>query len=137
MAINEILYLAAVVFSVGASVVSTVIVRRKHKQTQQVDEATVENGKQDIVGSDKNPKVENFWAKLSEKLPQYIISAEQFYSQLVGKASGVKTGVQKLAQVLDKIKIDCLTAGVDYDEQKATTMVNGLIELTNNVNTNK
>lgn len=137
MAINEILYLAAVVFSVGASVISTIVVRNKHKQRQQVDETTVENGKQDIVGSDKNSKVETFWAKLSEKLPQYIVSAEQFYSQLVGKASGVKTGVQKLAQVLDKIKIDCLTAGVDFDETKATSMVNNLIDLTNNVNTNK
>lgn len=138
MALNEILYIATLGFSVITATVTTVISIKKSK-TKQVEsgENPTENGTQNNDGNSKNSKVKNFWDTLFEKLPSYIVSAEQFYNQLVGKASGIKTGAQKLAQVLDKIKIDCLSAGVDYDEQKATDMVNSLVELTNQVNTNK
>lgn len=139
MALNEILYIVAVGFSVGLSVITTVVATKKSKQTEQVESGrnSTENGTQSVDGNTKDTKVKNFWGTLAEKLPSYIVSAEQFYNQLVGKASGIKTGAQKLAQVLDKIKIDCLTSGVEYDEQKATDMVNNLVDLTNQVNTNK
>lgn len=138
MALNEILYIAAIGFSIVLSVITTVSTIKKSKQ-KQVESGTnsTENGTQSVNGDNQDTEVKTFWATLSEKLPSYIISAEQFYNQLVGKASGIKTGAQKLAQVLDKIKIDCLSAGVNYDEQKATDMVNNLVDLTNQVNTNK
>lgn len=139
---SDILYLAAIGFSVGLSVITTVVTRKKSKQVESREPST-ENGEQVIVGDTENEKVStenkkvSFWSELSQKLPQYIVAAETFYNQLVGKQSGLKTGTQKLAQVLDKVKIDCLTAGVEYDEQKATKMVNDLVDLTNSVNTNK
>lgn len=135
MSWSDILYLAAIGFSVGLSVITTIITRKKPKQVES-REQTTENGEQDIVGDTENKKV-SFWSELSQKLPQYIVAAETFYNQLVGKQSTLKTGAQKLAQVLDKVKIDCLTAGVEYDEEKATKMVNDLVDLTNSVNTNK
>lgn len=132
---SDILYLTAIGFSVVLSVVTTIITRKKPKQVESGEQST-ENGEQGVVGDTENKKV-SFWSELSQKLPQYIVAAETFYNQLVGKQSGLKTGAQKLAQVLDKVKIDCLTAGVEYDEQKATKMVNDLVDLTNSVNTNK
>ena len=132
---SDILYLAAIGFSVGLSIITTIVTRKKPKQVESGEQST-ENGEQVIVGDTENKKV-SFWSELSQKLPQYIVAAETFYNQLVGKQSGLKTGAQKLAQVLDKVKIDCLTAGVEYDEQKATKMVNDLVDLTNSVNTNK
>lgn len=135
MQFTDILYIAVLLFSVVLSIITTVMARKT--KSKENCETGVEDRTKSSNGNSKDQKVKNFWEELLTKLPDYIISAEQFYNQIVGKSSGVKTGVQKLAQVLDKVKIDCLTAGVDYDEQKATEMVNGLIDMTNKVNTNK
>ena len=135
MQISDILYIAVLVFSVILSIVTTVMARKTKQKGNNIESA--ENGKENTDGIGENKKVDNFWTEMLTKLPSYIVSAEQFYNQICGKASGIKTGAQKLAQVLDKVKIDCLTNGVTYDEQKATDMVNGLIDMTNEVNTNK
>ena len=117
MSIQTIISAVIFVFSAILTIITT-IKARKTKTTE-------------------DSKTSNFWTELFTKIPEYIKTAEQFFNQIAGKASGIKTGAQKLTQVLDKIKIDCLTAGVEYNEQKATDMVNSLVDLTNNVNTNK
>lgn len=135
MQFTDVLYIAVLLFSVMLSIITTIMARKA--KSKENCETSIENRTESSDGNSKDQKVKNFWEELLTKLPDYIVSAEQFYNQIVGKSSGVKTGVQKLAQVLDKVKIDCLTAGVEYDEQKATEMVNGLIDMTNKVNTNK
>lgn len=138
MAWSEILYLAALGFSVGLSIGTTIVTFKEAKRKQiKSRENFTENSEQNIDGDYQDTKIKSFWSKIFEKLPSYITDAEKFYNQIVGKASGVKTGAQKLTQVLDKVKIDCLTDNVEYDEQRATNMVNQLVELTNKVNINK
>lgn len=75
----------------------------------------------------------SFSQEIKYKLPQYIIAAEQFYNSLVPQGMQ-KTGAQKLAYVLDKIKIDCLSSDVEYNEQDVTEEVEKLIDLTKQVN---
>ena len=140
MTMNEILYFVAIIFSVVLSIITTITTVKKGKNTKrQIGDCNDEEPQECVNGIDKDEEIaeESFWSKLFTKIPQYIINAEQFYNQICGKASGIKTGQQKLSQVLDKIKIDCLSEDVDYDEERAKSMVNNLIELTNNVNTNK
>lgn len=49
-------------------------------------------------------------AKILQTLPTYIKEAEAVF--------GAKTGVAKLAYVLNKINIDCLKADIDFDEDQ-------------------
>lgn len=136
MAWSEILYFATLAFSILLSIFTTILAY-KRKKSRKVGTEDTENGTQTDNGNIEDKKVNTFWSDLFQKIPSYMVAAEKFYNQLVGKNSGIKTGVQKLEQVLDKVKIDCLTAGVEYNEQKATDMVNSLVDLTNQVNTNK
>ena len=140
MPIGEILYIAGVAVAIGASIVSTIVTLKGNKNSKKKSERTVETGKESPNGNTENVstqvKQESFWSVLWQKLPNYIIAAEDFYNKLVPN-SMIKTGAQKLAHVLDKVKIECLTNGVEYNEQKATDMVNELVDFTNSVNTNK
>lgn len=49
-------------------------------------------------------------AKIAQKLPGYIQEAEQIF--------GGKTGTAKLAYVLNKVQIDCITKNIEYNEEQ-------------------
>lgn len=120
MEISQIIYYTLACVAIGLSVVSTVIAfvkGNKSKTTQPTTQSGIKNISQEIIS----------------KIPEYIVMAEQFYNSLV-PSSMQKTGAQKLAYVLDKIKIDCLTNNIEYDEQKVTEEVEKLIDLTKQVN---
>ena len=139
MPITDILYIVGVVVAMCGAVISTIVTLKGNKNSK-TKSGTVETGKESSDGSVENVseqvKTESFWSILFQKLPTYIAGAEEFYNKLVPN-SMVKTGAQKLAYVLDKVKIECLTNNVTYDETKATDMVNELVDFTNKVNTNK
>jgi len=59
----------------------------------------------------KGPKKKRIeLAKILQALPSYIKEAETIF--------GAKTGVAKLAYVLNKINIACIKANVDFDEDQ-------------------
>ena len=135
MNIADILYYVALLFSVVLAVVSTIFAVKKRKNDSENRETSV-NGvnqnEEDTVNTSTG-----FWSEMWQKIPEYMVNAEKFFNQLVGKVSGTKTGAQKLQQVLDKVKIDCLSSGVEYEEDKATAIVESLMTVANNLNTNK
>lgn len=64
-----------------------------------------------------------------QKVLGYITSAEQLFSNVVGKC-----GDKKLTEVLRNIKVDCLTNKEKFNEQEWTTVVNDLVKLTKTIN---
>lgn len=60
-------------------------------------------------------------------IPKYMEMAEQQFNSMVSTANK-KTGQQKLEYVKDKVKIDCLSANIEYDE---TVVTNEVEEFTN------
>lgn len=68
-----------------------------------------------------------------EMIPKYMEQAEKQFNTVCNPAMK-KTGSQKLSFVQDKIKIDCLSSGVKYNEDKVNEKVEEFINLTKNVN---
>ena len=66
-------------------------------------------------------------------IPKYMCAAEELYNNLVNP-SIKKTGAQKLSFVLDKVKLDCATNGVPYEEEVVVEKVEELIDFTKKVN---
>lgn len=59
--------------------------------------------------------------KVLEKLPDYITEAESLFS--VGKS--------KLAFVLQKVHLDCLSSGTEYNESKITSYIENILTTPN------
>lgn len=120
MVISQMLYYILLCVSVGLGIVSTcvaVLKGKKSKNSCEFDKSDCKSISQEIIS----------------KIPQYMVAAEQLYNALV--PNGVqKTGAQKLSYVLDKIKIDCLSANMEYNEDEVTKEVEKLIDLTKQVN---
>ena len=57
----------------------------------------------------KNQKLVEL-AKIVQKLPEYIKEAENIF--------GAQTGAAKLAYVLNKVQIECITNKVKYNEEQ-------------------
>lgn len=68
-----------------------------------------------------------------EMIPKYMEQAEQQFNSACNPAMK-KTGAQKLSYVQDKIKIDCLSSGVKYNEDVVNNKVEEFIDLTKQVN---
>jgi hypothetical protein len=139
MGIAEILYYVALLFSVVLAVISTILAV-KEKKKKKTDNC--ENRTESVDGISQTEKTsvntsEGFWSEMWQKIPIYMVKAEEFYNQIVGRVSGIKTGVHKLSQVLDKVKMDCLSSNVEYDEDKATAIVESLMTVANQINSNK
>lgn len=117
--VKEIIIYGLLIISTICSIISSFWKSKK----------TTESGSEDVEGSGKNNVIRNIF----DNIPKYIVSAEKLYNSLVGQ-TGKKTGVEKLAYVLDKIKLDCATAGVEYDEAQATEKINELVAFTKEVN---
>lgn len=120
MVISQIFYYALACVAIGLSVVSTVIAFIKGNKSK-TDKSTTESG------------IKTISQEIISKIPEYVVMSENFYNSLV-PSSMQKTGAQKLAYVLDKVKIDCLTNNVEYNEQEVTNEVEKLIDLTKQVN---
>lgn len=110
------------------------LINNKKKATPTVDsngnkvgtEATTSNSESTTKRS-KNG-IELTVEKL-QKVLGYITSAEQLFSNVVGKC-----GDKKLTEVLRNIKVDCLTNKEKFNEQEWTTVVNDLVKLTKTIN---
>lgn len=122
---KELIYIGCVIASVLFSIIISIVSFCKEKKNNKNSNVgTVETIKSDI---------KTFGDVVLKNIPKYMISAEQLYNNIVNPAIK-KTGAQKLAYVLDKVKIDCLTNGVEYNEDVVTAKVEELIDLSNNVN---
>lgn len=58
-------------------------------------------------------------AKIVQDLPKYINESEQIF--------GSGTGTAKLAYVLNKVQMQCMVNGVEYDEQGFTTEIEKIL----------
>lgn len=65
-----------------------------------------------IVYNNKKTKSQKIveLAKVVQKLPGYITEAESIF--------GAGTGTAKMAYVLNKVQIDCLTSKIEYNEEQ-------------------
>lgn len=127
MTIQEIFYYATILLSIIMSIVVSVFSVKRKKKTETI----AKNVKNDNQDNNKS-----YAEVILSNIPKYMIAAESLYNNIVNP-SIKKTGAQKLAYVLDKVKIDCLTNNVEYNEQVITDKVEELIDLTKEVNSNK
>lgn len=130
MPIMQLIYYIILVLFVAISIVISIISYKKKNDTKST---TVKKGEISTTGDNIS-----ILETILKNIPKYMINAEQFYNKLVPNGLQ-KTGVQKLADVLQKIKIDCLTNGITYDETVETVVkekVEELIDLSKTVNSN-
>lgn len=112
-------------------VIMTVIKKRKFKH---LDKQT------DAVTEDTNKELERVTAfdKIYDRIKGYMQAAEvgnQVLKNLADRSGiPIHTGVQKLTEVLSKIKIDCMTEGVEYDEKYWKEKIEELIQFSKVVN---
>lgn len=112
-------------------VIMTVIKKRKSKH---LDKQT------DAVTEDTNKELERVTAfdKIYDRIKGYMQAAEvgnQVLKNLADRSGiPIHTGVQKLTEVLSKIKIDCMTEGVEYDEKYWKEKIEELIQFSKVVN---
>lgn len=128
MHITQLLYYGILCVSVLLSVSVTVITYIKGRKRKQ---NAIKNGETigEVTESDTRP----LSRRIIDALPSWIVSAEQFYNSIVPN-SMQKTGGHKLAYVLDKVKMDCLTHNEEYDENSAISEIEKLIDMTKQVN---
>lgn len=114
MNIKDILFYGTIVFSIVATCISYVLGRKKSVKSNSKNSTTNTQTLSQII----------------EKIPQYMISAEQFFEPLINKG-----GKLKLSQVLSSLKVDCLENGVKYDENMFKNIINRFIDFSKTVNT--
>lgn len=129
----KLVYYFVLLIFVLLSIVLTVIQFYKSKKSKKISSTTA-------TGEDNPTETSStLLGDILNNIPKYMVAAEQFYNALVPNGLQ-KTGAKKLEDVLQKIKIDCLSNGISYDkqvEEQATTKVEELIELSKNVNSKK
>lgn len=113
------LYLAISGGVLLGSCVITIITTIKAKRTKK----TVSND------ANSKPFLERFKETL-KKVTTYSLNAEKVFENL----QHGKFGSTKLEEVLNKIKVDCLSNGENFDEESWKTIVNNLISFSKNVN---
>ncbi len=112
-------------------IIMTVIKKRKSKHLDK---------KTDAVTEDTNKTLEKVTAfnKIYDRIQGYMQAAEvgnQVLKNLADRSGiPIHTGVQKLTEVLSKIKIDCMTEGVEYDEKYWKEKIEELIKFSKVVN---
>ena len=76
--------------------------------------------------------------KIYDRIKGYMQAAEvgnQVLKNLADRSGiPIQTGVQKLTEVLSKIKIDCMTEGIEYDEKYWVDKIEELIKFSKVVN---
>ena len=130
MPIMQLIYYIILVLFVAISIVISIM---SYKRKNDTKSTTAKEGEISPTGDNIS-----ILETILKNIPKYMINAEQFYNKLVPNGLQ-KTGVQKLADVLQKIKIDCLTNGITYDENVETVVkekVEELIDLSKTVNSN-
>lgn len=129
----QLIYYILLALFVLVSTVLAIIQFVKSRKDKSVNNTT-QAGNEPVKGD--NQSLLGF---ILDNVPKYMVAAEQLYNSLVPNGLQ-KTGAQKLADVLQKIKIDCLTNGIVFDEKVEETVVKKveeLIDLTKNVNSKK
>lgn len=112
MQLLDIIKIVIFSISIVTAIISTIIACKKKK----------DKGEQNI----------SFFDILNNNIIEYMQCAETLYSQV--SSVGSKTGVLKESDVLNKIKIDCLSNGVEYNEDIAKNKIKELIEFSKTVN---
>ena len=119
MEVTKIIYIVVVITFLIVNCIFSVKSSKKNKTTKTQD-------------SCEKPTI----MTILQRIPNYIIAAEELYNNLVNPAIK-KTGTQKLQYVLDKVKVDCLTNGIEYNEDYIKEETEKLVELTKQVNSDK
>lgn len=115
MEVTEVLKSVAVIITFVYSVIMTVVTiinRNKNKSTQ----------------VEKEPKTD-FLTILNNNIVKYMSGAEVFFKGIT--SVGTKTGTLKEEQVIDKIKVDCLQNGVEFDEQLTKDKIKEIVDFKN------
>lgn len=115
-------------------IILNLINNKKKKATSTIDTNGNKVGTETTTSNSENTtkRSKNGIELTVEKLQKvlgYITSAEQLFSNVVGKC-----GDKKLTEVLRNIKVDCLTNKEKFNEQEWTTVVNDLVKLTKTIN---
>lgn len=119
----EIIVTILQITSLVAGTISTVLAAiyvimtliRKHKVSNQLDT---------YIGDD------TLFDKIYSKIPEYMEIAETMYNTI-----GSKLGTSKLADVLSKIKMDCISNNTEFDEEFWKTKVEEYVDFSKKVNT--
>lgn len=107
----ELLKGIILVVSIIVAIISTIkTIKSKRQQGETVDFTTI----------------------LNENIIKYMQGAETMFGSLT--SVGSKSGALKETDVLNKLKIDCLTRGIVFDEQLAKNKIKELIEFSKTVN---
>lgn len=113
MEVIEIVKTVVMIIVFIYSVITTIIAIRKSRN----------NGKSICVDN------KDFMSILNNNLVKYMTSAETFFKGIT--AVGMKTGTLKEDQVVDKIKLDCLQNGVEFDDKATKAKIKEIVDFKN------
>ena len=108
--------IAGAATTILACVYFIMTVIRKHKQSNHLD----------YMGDD------TLFDKIYAKIPEYMEVAENMYNTI-----GSKLGSSKLSDVLNKIKMDCVSNNKEYDETFWKDKIEKFVDFSKNVNTKR
>lgn len=112
-------------------IIMTVIKKRKSKHLDKQKDVVTENTNETL-------KRVTAFDKIYDRIKGYMQAAEvgnQVLKNLADRSGiPIQTGVQKLTEVLSKIKIDCMTEGIEYDEKYWVDKIEELIKFSKVVN---
>lgn len=140
MQITEILYIVALVLSILLTIFSFVTNRKSKKISGAVSEKCFDGSEKNVAISISTPSENNTLADENggksigqtfkstlEKVIGYIETAEKKFNSI----STGKTGVMKLQEVLQMLKVDCLTENIEFDEQYWISIIEKIVEIMN------
>lgn len=130
MAIETIVTLGLLGLSTLISVFSLIKTGKRKSNTTSTNQDTTEQTENTENNSECS---KNFFERFQETLSSLIGNID-CAENLFNAISTGKTGNLKLSNVLDKIKVDCLTKGEEYNESYWKTIIDKLIDFTKSVN---
>ena len=113
MEVIEVVKTVGMVITFCYAVITTIVAIKKSRN----------NGKSICVDN------KDFMSILNDNLIKYMSSAETFFKGIT--AVGTKTGNLNDEQVVDKIKLDCLQAGVEYDDKTTKEKIKEIVNFKN------
>ena len=99
---------------------------RKDKSKNSTNEAGNQNNGDDF---------KTIFQEIVDKIPSYIRTAEKIFNNMINPQK--KLGEERKEYVLDKLKVDCMTSGVTYNEEYFTSRIKDIVDTTKEVNKSK
>lgn len=96
--------------------------------------STTENSEEQVNGDETSCESDKSFMERFKETLYSLLNNIDLAENLFNAISTGKTGNLKLSQVLDKIKLDFLSQGKEYDNEFWTEIVNSLVCFTKQVN---